>query len=120
MGWRNYKIVSKKELGRVPILGTAIYAGGHIMVDRVDRRSQIRTLKQGINYLKDVRQLFLRFTFRIYDVTFFREPTSWSDFCNTDVGTYSMKCIIISNLCLFLTFLLIFNFYLNLLCNAMI
>lgn len=52
MGWRNYKIVSKKELGAVPILGTAIYAGGHIMVDRTDRRSQVRTLKQGINYLK--------------------------------------------------------------------
>jgi len=52
MGWRNYKIVAKKELGIVPILGTAIVAGGHIMVDRTDRRSQIRTLKQGINYLK--------------------------------------------------------------------
>jgi len=52
MGWRNYKIVAKKELGIVPILGTAIRAGGHIMVDRTDRRSQIKTLKQGINYLK--------------------------------------------------------------------
>jgi len=52
MGWRNYKIVSKKELGIVPILGTALRAGGHIMVDRTDRRSQIRTLKQGISYLK--------------------------------------------------------------------
>lgn len=59
MGWRNYKIISKKELGVVPILGTALYAGGHIMIDRTDRRSQIRTLKQGINYLKDV-SLFSR------------------------------------------------------------
>lgn len=55
MGWRNYKIVSKKELGVVPILGTALRSGGHIMVDRDDRRSQIRTLKQGIAYLKKVR-----------------------------------------------------------------
>ena len=55
MGWRNYKIVSKKELGKVPILGGALYAGGHVLVDRTDRRSQIKTLKQGINYLKDVR-----------------------------------------------------------------
>ena len=53
VGWRNYKIVAKKELGAVPILGTAIRAGGHIMVDRSDRRSQLNTLKQGINYLKD-------------------------------------------------------------------
>jgi 1-acyl-sn-glycerol-3-phosphate acyltransferase len=52
VGWRNYKIVAKKELGAVPILGTAILAGGHIMVDRSDRRSQLNTLKQGINYLK--------------------------------------------------------------------
>lgn len=52
VGWRNYKLVSKKELGIVPILGTAIRVGGNIMVDRLDRRSQIKTLKQGINYLK--------------------------------------------------------------------
>lgn len=61
MGWRNYKIVSKKELGAVPILGTALYAGGHIMVDRVDRRSQIKTLKQGINYLKDDKFILATF-----------------------------------------------------------
>eukprot|EP00536_Pseudo-nitzschia_multiseries_P017253 jgi/Psemu1/224249/e_gw1.1451.25.1 len=53
MGWRNYKIVSKKELGIVPILGTALRSGGHIMVDRDDRRSAIKTLKQGIEYLKN-------------------------------------------------------------------
>ena len=53
IGWRNYKLISKKELGRVPILGKAIKVGGHIMIDRSDRRSQIRTLKQGIQYLKD-------------------------------------------------------------------
>lgn len=52
VGWRNYKLVSKKELEVVPILGASIKVGGHIMVDRKDRRSQIRTLKQGINYLK--------------------------------------------------------------------
>lgn len=52
VGWRNYKLVSKKELGIVPVLGTSIKVGGHIMVDRTDRKSQVRTLKQGINYLK--------------------------------------------------------------------
>ena len=51
IGWRNYKLISKKELGRVPILGKAIKVGGHIMVDRSDRRSQLKTLKQGINLL---------------------------------------------------------------------
>lgn len=52
IGWRNYKLVSKKELGRVPILGKSIRVGGHIMVDRSDRKSQLKTLKTGINYLK--------------------------------------------------------------------
>lgn len=52
IGWRNYKLVSKKELGRVPILGKSIKVGGHIMVDRADRKSQLRTLKAGINLLK--------------------------------------------------------------------
>lgn len=52
VGWRNYKLVSKKELGKVPILGKAIRVGGHIMVDRLDRRSQVETLKKGIQYLK--------------------------------------------------------------------
>ena len=53
----SYKLVSKKELGIVPILGTSIKIGGHIMVDRTDRRSQLKTLKQGINYLKKVSLL---------------------------------------------------------------
>ena len=53
IGWRNYKLISKKELGRVPILGKAIKVGGNIMIDRSDRRSQLRTLKRGIDYLKE-------------------------------------------------------------------
>lgn len=52
IGWRNYKLVSKKELGKVPILGKAIKVGGHIMVDRANRKSQLITLKRGIQYLK--------------------------------------------------------------------
>jgi 1-acyl-sn-glycerol-3-phosphate acyltransferase len=52
IGWRNYKLVSKKELGKVPILGKSIKVGNHIMVDRSDSKSGLRTLKQGIKYLK--------------------------------------------------------------------
>jgi 1-acyl-sn-glycerol-3-phosphate acyltransferase len=56
IGWRNYKLVSKKELGKVPILGKAIKIGGHIMVDRSNRKSQLMTLRQGMDLLK-VRDL---------------------------------------------------------------
>lgn len=52
IGWRNYKLVSKAELGRVPILGKAIKLGGHIMVDRSNRKSQIKTLRHGMDLLK--------------------------------------------------------------------
>lgn len=53
IGWRNYKIVAKKELEKVPILGKAITVANHVKVDRSDRRSQLQTLKTGMQYLKD-------------------------------------------------------------------
>ena len=53
IGWRNYKFVAKKELEKVPILSTAIKVAGHLIVDRSDKRSGLKTLKAGIQYLKD-------------------------------------------------------------------
>lgn len=53
IGWRNYKLISKQELGKVPILGKAIKVAGNLMVDRDDRKSGLKTLKKGIQYLKD-------------------------------------------------------------------
>lgn len=53
VGWRNYKMISKAELGKVPILGRSIKVGGHVMVDRTNRRSQLMTLKSGMQWLKD-------------------------------------------------------------------
>jgi len=53
IGWRNYKLIAKAELSKVPILGKAIKVAGNILVDRTDRRSQLTTLKQGMQYLKD-------------------------------------------------------------------
>lgn len=53
IGWRNYKIIAKQELVKVPILSTAITVGNHVVVDRSDRRSQLATLKKGIQLLKD-------------------------------------------------------------------
>lgn len=52
IGWRNYKFVAKKELEKVPILGKAIMCAKNVCVDRSDRRSQIQTLKAGMNWLK--------------------------------------------------------------------
>ncbi len=52
VGWRNYKIISKAELFKVPILGKSIAVGGHVMVDRSSRKSQLMTFKSGMNWLK--------------------------------------------------------------------
>eukprot|EP00521_Asterionellopsis_glacialis_P007254 CAMPEP_0195281382 /NCGR_PEP_ID=MMETSP0707-20130614/716_1 /TAXON_ID=33640 /ORGANISM="Asterionellopsis glacialis, Strain CCMP134" /LENGTH=324 /DNA_ID=CAMNT_0040340263 /DNA_START=239 /DNA_END=1214 /DNA_ORIENTATION=- len=53
IGWQNYKMVAKAELLKVPILGKAIALGGNIILDRTSRRSQLMTLKSGIQALKD-------------------------------------------------------------------
>lgn len=53
IGWKNYKLISKAELAKVPILGRSIKVGGHVMVDRTSRKSQIMTLKSGMQLLKD-------------------------------------------------------------------
>jgi len=49
---QNYKFVSKAELIKVPILGTSIACGGHVMVDRLNRRSQVMAVKNGMGWLK--------------------------------------------------------------------
>ncbi len=48
----NHKIIAKAELSKVPILGKAIDMGGHVKVNRGDRKSQIATLKTGMKWLK--------------------------------------------------------------------
>ena len=53
IGWRNYKFVAKKELEKVPILSSAIKIANNLMVDRKDKRSGLKTLRTGIDYMKD-------------------------------------------------------------------
>lgn len=53
IGWRNYKFVAKNEMEKVPILGQAIVLAKSVLVDRTDRRSQLQTLKLGMQCLKD-------------------------------------------------------------------
>jgi 1-acyl-sn-glycerol-3-phosphate acyltransferase len=52
IGWRNYKFVAKKELEKVPILSAAIVTADNLMVDRKDKRSGLRTLRAGMEFLK--------------------------------------------------------------------
>ena len=53
IGWRNYKFVAKKELEKVPILSSGIKVARNLMVDRKDKRSGLKTLRTGIDFMKD-------------------------------------------------------------------
>jgi len=53
VGWRNYKMIAKQELLKVPILSKSLTVAGHVMLDRSSRRSQFNAYKKGVQYLKD-------------------------------------------------------------------
>jgi len=50
---RAFKYVSKDELLKIPVMGTSLKLGGHVMLAREDRASQIATFKAGVKWLKD-------------------------------------------------------------------
>lgn len=47
-----FKFISKGSLKSLPCIGDQLVGGHHILIDREDRRSQLRTFKEGINWLK--------------------------------------------------------------------
>ena len=53
IGWKNYKMIAKKELLKVPFLSKSLKVAKHILLDRTDRKSQFQTYKKGVQYLKD-------------------------------------------------------------------
>ena len=48
----NFKFIAKRELTSAPIIGYQLTGGKHILIDREDRRSQLKTFKEGISWLK--------------------------------------------------------------------
>uniref|UniRef100_A0A7S1G1K2 Phospholipid/glycerol acyltransferase domain-containing protein n=1 Tax=Corethron hystrix TaxID=216773 RepID=A0A7S1G1K2_9STRA len=47
-----FKFIAKGELRKVPCIGKQLVGGKHILIDREDRRSQLRTFKEGVAWLK--------------------------------------------------------------------
>lgn len=47
-----FKFIAKAELLKTPCIGQQLSGGRHIAIDRSNRRSQIRTFKEGITWLK--------------------------------------------------------------------
>lgn len=50
---RNFKMIAKKDLLKVPFLGKSLKVAKHITLDRDNRKSQFQTYKQGVKYLKN-------------------------------------------------------------------
>lgn len=48
-----FKFVAKGELGDLPCIGDQLKGGDHVLIDREDRRSQLRSFKQSIKWIKD-------------------------------------------------------------------
>lgn len=48
-----FKFIAKGELINTPCIGQQLTGGKHILIDREDRRSQLRTFKEGVNWLKN-------------------------------------------------------------------
>mmetsp|Transcript_5789 Transcript_5789/g.7696 ORF Transcript_5789/g.7696 Transcript_5789/m.7696 type:complete len:372 (+) Transcript_5789:2-1117(+) len=46
------KFLAKKDLGLVPILGPSLRWGDHPLVDRSDKRSTVKSFRQGVDWLK--------------------------------------------------------------------
>lgn len=48
-----FKFIAKNDLKGVPCIGQQLVGGNHILIDRDDRRSQLRAFKEGVKYLKN-------------------------------------------------------------------
>jgi 1-acyl-sn-glycerol-3-phosphate acyltransferase len=42
----SFRFVAKRELGWIPFFGWALIAGGHVIIDRADRESSVRSLER--------------------------------------------------------------------------
>lgn len=49
--------LAKKELGKIPFLAMALRAGGHVLIDRGDRGSAMRALKDAANEIRSGKTL---------------------------------------------------------------
>jgi 1-acyl-sn-glycerol-3-phosphate acyltransferase len=49
--------VAKKELGKIPFLSMALRAGGHVLIDRADRSSAMRVLKNAASEIRSGKTL---------------------------------------------------------------
>jgi len=53
LGWKNYKMVAKAELLKVPFLSKSLRVAKHVILDRANLKSQLQTYRTGVRYLKD-------------------------------------------------------------------
>jgi len=47
-----FKFIAKGSLAKAPLIGYQLDGGNHILISRGDRRSQLKTFKEGISWLQ--------------------------------------------------------------------
>jgi 1-acyl-sn-glycerol-3-phosphate acyltransferase len=55
----SFRFVAKKELVRVPIFGWALYASGHIIIDRGQREKAVRSLRRAAERIRSGTSVIL-------------------------------------------------------------
>jgi len=55
---RSFKWVSKASIGRIPIIGWSMSLTGHVFLQRNDKRSQIKTIRDCVHKLKNGASMF--------------------------------------------------------------
>jgi 1-acyl-sn-glycerol-3-phosphate acyltransferase len=48
----SFRFVAKRELGWIPFFGWALVAGGHVIIDRADRESSVRSLERAAEQVR--------------------------------------------------------------------
>lgn len=56
-----FKFIAKGELRKVPCIGQQLQGGQHILIDRSDRRSQLKTFKDALYYVQKARVPIMAF-----------------------------------------------------------
>merc|ERR1711957_314963 len=54
-----FKFIAKSDLKVVPGIGRQLSGGNHILIDREDKRSQLKTFRDSVKYLKNGVPLFV-------------------------------------------------------------
>merc|ERR1712146_349328 len=57
--WHKAKYFAKGDLASIPVIGTSLTLGKHMILDRDDKRAQLEALMKGVAYAKNGSSIFI-------------------------------------------------------------